>query len=94
MELPETVPGFAEAVDDAKKLIESRCRRGGFVAERGRLFALLAEVDEVRLESAFPKCGVCVEGPDVVCGDRVKNERVRERTESAVKGRRSAGRGG
>jgi hypothetical protein len=39
MKLPGAVPDFAEAVDDAKKLIESRCRRGGFVAERGRLFA-------------------------------------------------------
>jgi hypothetical protein len=94
MELLRTVPDFAEAVDDAKKLIESRCRRGGFVAERGRLFALLADGDDVRLESAFPKCGVCVEGLDVVCGDRVKNERVRERTESAVMGRRSVGRDG
>lgn len=39
MELPGTVPDFTDAVDDAKKLTESRCRRGGFVAERGRLFA-------------------------------------------------------
>ena len=47
-----TIPAFAGEVDDAKKLSESLCKRGGFVTERGRVPVLLTEGD-MRLESEF-----------------------------------------